>query len=972
MVSQNDPNNPVHVYGENELPPSYDNSVSPTILPVNSASTLPIQPPPRMSSRQNSSGFLKSLKGKNTLNEKGNGTPSGNSSGSTSRTATPKNVPYRPSPEQQVHIDLLSQNTTSLTSVTSRTQSDYFDVLPSFQMFQSILKRDDTQFNENLTVNPPIYGDTRNSSPSPPESLTPTTSHRENTLDSQLDAAIRSLAVADFEEEYLFEDDEGNEQIPHNERAHNHNVSVTTDHYGASPLDNIDRLPKSPYSPLDIQIFVTKKVPQPNFTNELETRLKEYTSGDIVNGYITITNTSDNPVDFGLFTVSLEGTIKATERNLNSSILDAHKYKKILMKKFLKMYDLNASYGYVHIPNSAGIEYEAFTTDLSDGCQIGLPNDRVLMPQCKYKKFFTFKFPNKLLDNSCMNGVLSHILPPPSMGIDKTCFYNRGESIQLNKSLGYGFLNVRGTPLLTKDYSFEDVSVSYTIEAKIIDHVNSKNKDPLSQHEINDLNSASEYAISSSSQYFLRFIPDLKDQIKYYNQEGGSDSFGIGIDGKLFRDHHMLRTWKLIQEYNYRIEKEIDERLNNDEYSTDDLKRKNMIITPTEISENLYRSSNDTANNFKLQDPDHFYEDERMIGSKSPITVYGKKKKLILSFLVKIGTLKLYVRVPKRVISYSSPKLLMKYNNGDEAMLAALTQSVSASSDASLRPVSSVSSSLSNVTDLYNRDVDDIINSIDLSLVFNPTETTVKPPQISYIETNIIFWSYNADYPLPYELGYDFFYTNPEQESQRGDNSLYPKASNIVDPQSSNPIHPQSSNKSSQTPEQFKEEEVYRNPQEDEVQTTRKNLQTLKDQALNYINFLKSSGTYLSKNSFLYLKGIKSLGVKKDSIKDYYKTLTAQSHPEILNNEGGWVAHQVPSETGEPGTSNKSLKWIKNFSIPLEPINKNNVNLIPSFQNCLVGRIYCLQVVVKFKGSNGEQNEFADNVVRVDVPILVG
>jgi hypothetical protein len=38
----------------------------------------------------------------------------------------------------------------------------------------------------------------------------------------------------------------------------------------------------------------------------------------------------------------------------------------------------------------------------------------------------------------------------------------------------------------------------------------------------------------------------------------------------------------------------------------------------------------------------------------------------------------------------------------------------------------------------------------------------------------------------------------------------------------------------------------------------------------------------------------------------------------------------------------------------------------------LVGRIYCLQIVVKYKGSASDQKEFADNVVKVDVPILVG
>ena len=97
-------------------------------------------------------------------------------------------------------------------------------------------------------------------------------------------------------------------------------------------------------------------------------------------------------------------------------------------------------------------------------------------------------------------------------------FYNRGEAIQLNKALGYGFLNVRGTPMLTKDYSFDDLSISYTIEAKFIDRLNST--EPISHDEINNTdnnNNAAEYVISKSSQYFLRFIPDLKNKYNIVN-----------------------------------------------------------------------------------------------------------------------------------------------------------------------------------------------------------------------------------------------------------------------------------------------------------------------------------------------------------------------------------------------------------------------------------------------------------------------
>lgn len=900
-------------------PPSYDFSVS---SPQSSTSSRHNKP----EIRQNSGGILRS-----------NLTPK-------TKSHSKNNVPYEPSEDQKKLLNKLSAS--NISPVATSTHTEYFDVLPSFQMFQSILKRDDFQFSENLAIDPPIYGDTFNSSPTPP-GLSPVTSQRENNLDSMMnDVSERmneyNLNNNEEDDNYYFDADEHDTRQQEANSANLENPrNEASDTYGHTVLDTIDKLPKLNNSPLDIQIYVTKKVPQPHLPNDIETRLKMYSSGDLVNGYIIITNTSDKPVDFGLFVVTLDGTIKTTERNPNANPMDLHKYNKVLIKKFLKMYDLNASYGYTQIPNSAGIEYDTYSKDLHDGCQIGLPNERILKPHTKYKKFFTFKFPYKLLDNNCIHDILPHILPPPSMGLDKTCFHNRGETISLNKALGYGFLNVRGTPLLTKDYGFDDISVSYTIEAKFIDKLNTKNqKDPLSQQEINDLSSDADYAISRHSQYFLRFVPDLKENIKYYNErfQYGSETFStLGIGGKLFQNYLYLNTWRQMHELNYQIEKEINAKLSKDEYG-DDIKHKNLFVSNSQATNsNLYhlniREQSTRQKHTIEQLTDLEYQNERMIGTKTPVTVYGKKKKKILSSLVRIGELKLYARVPNNVIPYSSPKLLMRYNNEnvDElrsgGKLHTLPSTPSLSDRAKLMPMSSLDSisslspiktSNTNISELYNRDENDIIRSLDLLLTFNPSDSATKPPQISFIETNLVFWSYNTEYPLPIKLEYDFFYSNPSLD------------------------HSQSL---------------------DDVEFTRSNLQSLKDQVYNYIHFLQSNQTYISKASYLYLKSIKSLGIKKDTVKDYFKPITQTSNPELLNSEKGWKAKQLP---------NKKFQWEKSLTIPLSMINKNNINLIPSFQSCLVGRLYCLQILVKYKGSGGDQNEFADNIVKVDVPILVG
>ncbi|KAG7665208.1 CPA1 [[Candida] subhashii] len=863
-------------------PPSYENSVS------SSTSSIPSSPQLTTSSK---SKIPPILRRKSSL------TPTTSSS----ETQKKRNVPYQPSVEQKRHIEkITSSQSEPLSSVPSRTQTEYFDVLPSFQMFQSILKRDTNQFSEDLhTSPPPLYGEVTSRGGSQPsissamEEVTRRVSEYELAEEHERAATQRFL----FEEE-LVEDPEllrTDVATPHNASVDNQNVAVTHDIYGNSPLDNIDRLQKLPSSPIDIQIYVTKQVPIPHEQNELETRLKEYTSGDFVNGYIVVTNTSDKPVEFGLFTVSLEGTIKATERNLNLVGLDfLHKYNRILMKKFLKMYDLNASYGYTQVPNSAGIEYVPYTMDNSDGCYLALPTDRILAPNTKYKKFFTFRFPTKLLDTACINSLLPHVLPPPSLGVDRTCFHNRGENIHLNKALGYGFLNIRGTPLLTKDYSFEDISISYTIEAKFIDKVNSKDqKVPFSYQEINDPEADSDsFVISKSSQYFLRFIPDLKEQFEYYRNDFRSMSED-GIDKRFLADYYNLSTWRSIHMQNFKIERELEEKMNREEMNNDQIKQKNLS-SQGPVSNYQNEKANLKADD---QDPNSKYKTLGMLGTKIPTEIFGKKKKLILSSLVKIGQSHMYVKVPDKVIPYSSPRLLMKYNNEEETK--------------DLRPVSS------NMKEIYNRDEGDLINSVDISLHFLPNDSTIKPPQISSIEANVVFWTYYTEYPLPFELGYDFFYTNPQ-----GDDKL------INDP----------------------------------AEITRINLQTLKDQVANYITFLKLNELYVSRDSYLYLKSIKSLGVKKDTVKEYFKTISPVTHSDLLNNEAGWKCEQLP---------NKKFKWCKDFSVPLQAINKHNVTLLPSFQSCLVGRLYCLQIVVKYKGT-GHENEFADNIVKLDVPMFVG
>lgn len=845
------------------------------------------------------------------------------------QTTKRKNVPYRPLKEQQAHIDLLGFSTANpLTTFSTGTKTEYFDVLPSFQMFQSILKRNDFEFDEDTLGQPPEYGDTTRSSPTPPnEANAPMLQREIDGVLSSVSGQLEGLELDDsydeeIEGQYLFSDNESEDGLQRNSRlrqrgseinSHGNSRSnsqqpggvVTHESYGHSVLDNIDKLPHSRSSPLSIEIYVTKDVPVPNTSNELETKLKEYSSGDVVNGYIIITNTLDKDVDFGLFTVSLECTVKAIY--LQSEPHNNHVHHKVLLKKVLKMYDLNASYNYGVIPSSAGITYGLHEIDALDGSTMGLPNNRILKANRKYKKFITFKFPQMLLDNSCPHNVMRHTMPPPSFGIDNTAFFDRASTISVNKALGYGFLNYRGSPVKVRDYAFDDISVSYTIEAKFIDKQHTKDQQtPVHANDINDPNNESKYIVSKSAQYFLRFVPDIQTQVETYSrtyENFRKDTFDtIGIDGMLYGTFVKRSTWEFIKLMNATLEQEIQNALDKREFSGDEIKRKNLFddlhkevdrVTP---AKHWHESPN----------VNELYMKQRMIGNSHLTEIYGKKKKRLLLSTLKIGTAVIYAQVPDKLISYGSPRLMKRYNEGLEPS-EGLSPSVSNRDGFSpLHPV------LSNMGELYNRDSDTVLKNVKIEIIFDPVDDSVRPPVISLIECNIVAWSYRTDYPIPVSFEHDFFYTKP------------------------NDI----------------EWIIY----EDDVENTKTNLQELKDQVNSYISFLKESKIYVSQGIYSYLKGLSKLGAKKDTLKGYFQTLTSNDSQNL--NHDNWVAHLI--DQGK-------LRWTKSLEVPLKVVNKNNITLPPSFQSCLVGRLYCLQVIVRLKGADDPAN-----VLSIDVPILVG
>lgn len=156
---------------------------------------------------------------------------------------------------------------------------------------------------------------------------------------------------------------------------------------------------------LKIKCFFTKELVEDDVKPEI-IEPKAYKQGDSINGFITIENTLDRDIRFNLFYVLLEGII---------SLKDGKSTRNI---KFLEMFDIIGSY---HDGNVSRLVSE-YTP--SHTCPFAVDNEgyvnvfsgRIIRAHNKYKRFFSFKIPNQLLDQQCNHNLPTHLNVIPNAG----------------------------------------------------------------------------------------------------------------------------------------------------------------------------------------------------------------------------------------------------------------------------------------------------------------------------------------------------------------------------------------------------------------------------------------------------------------------------------------------------------------------------------------------------------------------------
>lgn len=249
-------------------------------------------------------------------------------------------------------------------------------------------------------------------------------------------------------------------------------IPAATEGAGLLPIEKLYTLPDLRQS-VSVEIYVTKQPYKINQPPEFEDILKEYTSGDVIHGYVVIENKSNEPIKFDMFYLTLEGVATRYET--------VGGRKKRYLKRFLRMVELSASWCYVVEDINSG-NLMCSLRDQYDGSRYGLSNDRLLLPGIRRKKNFTFKVPSQLLDDTCPQNHFSHKLLPPSLAVDR--YENRGmhNNLDFLSTLGYYRQSSRGSPLLTSDMS-DDASVTYAIDGKLVGRSKSGHSCILSQNK---------------------------------------------------------------------------------------------------------------------------------------------------------------------------------------------------------------------------------------------------------------------------------------------------------------------------------------------------------------------------------------------------------------------------------------------------------------------------------------------------------
>ncbi|KAK6456140.1 ubiquitination pathway protein [Scheffersomyces xylosifermentans] len=358
------------------------------------------------------------------------------------------------------------------------------NILPSYQMYQSTISKQLTPSREDLRTEPPSYELTPQSS---------TVSTASSTTNDYFAGVSMPTSPVDEGMEHQLQEGDSTETILEN----------------AHKLKRLTSINKEIAKSLTIEIFVTESIGEvgvkPKILDPLSLEIKQ---GDYIYGFVLVTNHTEHDVPFDMFSVVLEGC--ATFGSSSSTVVQPPS----TIIRFLTMFDFNASWNDAFldrlVTDHNNPRIPCRQVDPVDGTQVQLDERKIFEPNVTYKKYFTFRMPQKLLDCSCEHGFVKHLQLPPTLGIPKneiiTCLrqkWKNGKS-EIEKSDDPTKLKERYASL-TNDFFFPDASIDFSISARIIGRASDYAKVLLNSPVSNS--HGDEYVVANEDYCYLRFIP---------------------------------------------------------------------------------------------------------------------------------------------------------------------------------------------------------------------------------------------------------------------------------------------------------------------------------------------------------------------------------------------------------------------------------------------------------------------------------
>lgn len=313
-------------------------------------------------------------------------------------------------------------------------------ILPSYHMFQATIRKKMVPQEENFKEDPPTY----EMSPLHSAGITPVPSGLHSPQSSG------TLNAFPFPIQEAEDDDE-----TFNQRS--------ADLWEQTVLANVHKLDllseKNPASKhLNVEVHITDAVCQKGVKPDIiDISDYEFKQGDFIHGYITIQNTSKEPIPFDMVYVVLEGELAVVQANRGPG----DPFYQPTVFKFLNMLDLFALWSYANIDRLATDNGDPHDwcdgeTDPYDNTVLSIDVKRLFQPGITYKRFFSFRLPDKLLDDNCeIHSLDVHCQPPPSVGNPVNLnFSARPRHDNADKRL--------------KDFSLIDTFTSYKVAARVI------------------------------------------------------------------------------------------------------------------------------------------------------------------------------------------------------------------------------------------------------------------------------------------------------------------------------------------------------------------------------------------------------------------------------------------------------------------------------------------------------------------------